>query len=75
MPNDTRGKELCKVRKANGLCKLDVETAWLCHGKIRTPSILDYCQREDIGFCWGFDCTEPDGIIALFTVSGKHLVF
>lgn len=40
MPNDTRGKELCKVRKANGLCKLDVETAWLCHGKIPWPHLF-----------------------------------
>jgi len=71
MPNDARLKKLRKVWKTNGLCKLEVGTTWLRHGKVRASAVLEYCPREDNGVRCRFNWTEPDGVTTLFTVSGE----
>lgn len=71
MPDNARFKELRKVWKANGLCKLEMEATGVSYGKVSTSAILKYCPREDIGFRRGFNWTEPDGVTPLFIVSGE----
>nr|GMC80030.1 hypothetical protein Iba_chr04aCG16500 [Ipomoea batatas] len=55
--------------KQSSVSEEDDMGPWLSHGLIQIK-ILGINEREDISIHWRFSCSQPDGIITVYTLAG-----
>nr|GMC82581.1 hypothetical protein Iba_chr04bCG14730 [Ipomoea batatas] len=55
--------------KQSSVSEEDDMGPWLSHGLIQIK-ILGINEKEDISIHWRFSCSQPDGIITVYTLAG-----